>query len=166
MQTEDLQDFELIEGELVPMAPTGGEHGQLQVTVGSLLRGHVRATGSGTVFGETGFVLDDGEHTVLAPDVAYVSASRLPADQTGYLKLAPDLAIEIVSPGNLPGDVERKVALYLQSGVRVIWIIYPSQRQVVVHSPGEAPRIYGVADTLPGDDVLPGFSVPVAEIFS
>ncbi|MBX3070781.1 MAG: Uma2 family endonuclease [Thermomicrobiales bacterium] len=166
MQTEDLQDFELIEGELIPMVPPGGTHGRLQISIGAMLHEYVKATRSGTVFGETGFVLDHGEHTVLAPDIAYVSASRLPADQTKYLKLAPEIAVEIISPGNSPGEIERKIAIYLRAGVQLVWVIYPSQRQVVVHSPGEAPRIFGISDILPGDGVLPGFSVPVAEIFS
>ncbi len=166
LQTDELQDFELFEGELIPMSPTGGEHGELQMAIGSLLRAFVMNRNAGKVFSETGFVLDSGQHTVFAPDVSFVAASRLPDDRKGYLQLAPDLAVEVISPSNNPGEIERKIATYLLAGVRLIWVVYPDQKQVVAHAPGDAPRVFGLADTVPGDDVLPGLAIPVADIFS
>lgn len=159
-------DYELIKGELVQLVPPGGEHGKLQLTIGSILRSHAFAHGLGTVFGEAGFILDEGQHTVLAPDLAFVAASRLPADLKGYLHLAPDLAVEMVSPGSSPGDIERKVAIYLIAGVRLIWVIYPEQRQIVAHAPNRAPRVFQAPQSIPGDDILPGLTIGVEEIFA
>lgn len=160
-----IEDFELIEGALLPMTPPGGVHAILQARIASLLLRDMDERQSGQVFGEAGFVLATDPDTVLAPDLAYVEASRLPADLTGFLAVAPDFAIEIVSPGNTPGEIERRIAIYLQVGTRMIWAVYPRQRQVVVHTPGEAPRVYTESDDLPGGDVLPGLVIPVASIF-
>lgn len=165
MPANDLQDYELIEGELIPMVPPGGEHGRLQLRIGGRLQAFVEARVLGQAYGEAGFVLDESEHTVLAPDLAFVAQSRLPNEQRGYLHIAPDLAVEIVSPGNSPGEIERKVAAYLRYGTMLVWVIYPDQRQIVAHSPTGAPRVFTERDILTGDTVLPGFSVPVSEIF-
>jgi Uma2 family endonuclease len=162
----DVEDYELIEGALSPMVPPGGEHAIVQVRIGAILLRHAEEHRSGQVFGEVGFILRRNPDTVLAPDVAFVESSRLPNDLTGYLAVAPDLAIEIVSPGNSPGEVERKIAMYLQAGTQSVWVVYPRQRQVVVHTPSDAPRVFTESDELPGDDVLPGLVVPVAGIFA
>ncbi|MGE3796240.1 MAG: Uma2 family endonuclease [Thermomicrobiales bacterium] len=166
LANDDPHDFELIEGELIPIVPIGGEHGSIQVEISGLLRSYVAERSMGRLFSETGFVLDSGQHTVLAPDLAFVAASRLPVDLRGYLHLAPDLAVEIVSPGNSPGDIERKVALYLAAGVRLIWVIYPDQRQIVAHAPNRAPRVFQAPESIPGDDILPGLTIGVEEIFA
>jgi Uma2 family endonuclease len=156
---------ELIDGEIVQMAPPGGEQAIAQLRLGSLLLGYVDERGLGQAFGEVGFILAKNPDTVLAPDLAFVEASRLPTVLTGFLALAPDLAIEIVSPSNSAGEIERKIAIYLEAGTRLIWVVYPRQRQVVVHTPGEAPRVFAESDELPGGDVLPGLTIPVANIF-
>lgn len=162
---DDVEDFELIEGVLLPMSPPGGVHAIVQLRLGSLLRWYADERQCGEVFGEAGFILATNPDTVLAPDLAFVETSRLPEDLTGFLKLAPDLAVEIVSPGNSPGEIERKVAIYLQAGTRMIWVVYTRQRQVVAHIPNEAPRVFTESDELPGGDVLPGLTLPVARIF-
>ena len=156
---------ELIDGEIVQMAPPGGEHAIVQLRLGSIMLQYIDERRLGQAFGEAGFILHRGPDTVLAPDLAYVEASRLPDDVTGFLPLAPDLAVEIISPSNTPGEIERKIAIYLQAGTRMIWVVYPRQRQVVVHAPGEAPRVFAESDELPGGDVLPGLAIPVAGIF-
>ncbi len=162
---DDLEDHELFEGVLLPMTPLGGEHGIVQLRIGSRLLQYVEERRLGQVFGEAGFILSRSPDTVLGPDLAYVETSRLPKDVVGFLALAPDLAVEIVSPGNSPGEIERKVGIYLQAGARMIWVVYPRQRQIVVHTPGEAPRVFTDSDELPGGDVLPGLTIPVAHIF-
>lgn len=172
MTAEDLwqmgaaaEHAELIDGEIVQMAPPGGEHAIVQLRIGSRLLQYVDEHRLGQVFGEAGFILSKNRDTVLAPDVAYIEAPRLPQDVTGFLALAPDLAVEIVSPSNSPGAVERKIAIYLEAGTRMIWVVYPRQRQVVMHTPGNAPRVFAESDVLPGDDVLPGLEIPVATLF-
>jgi Uma2 family endonuclease len=161
----DSEDYELIEGVLSPMVPPGAEHAIVQIRLGSLVLQYTDVHQSGEVLGEGGFILATDPDSVLAPDLAYVEASRLPDDLTGFLALAPDLAVEIVSPGNSPGEIERKVAIYLLAGTPLVWVVYPRQRQIVVHTPGDAPRVLGESDELSGGDVLPGLVIPVARIF-
>lgn len=162
----DEEDFELIEGVLVPMVPPNFGHADLQLAVGTLLRTHASEHGLGRVVGEAGFLLQREPETVLAPDVAFVVSERLPVKSSGFVELAPDLVVEILSPGNSPGEIERKVAIYLRSGVRSVWIVYPIERQIVVHQPSHPPSVFGERDQIDGGDVLPGLSLPVAEIFA
>lgn len=162
---DDLEDYELIEGALSPMTPPGGEHGEIQANLIFAIRSFLAGTDLGTVYGEAGYLLHQNPDTVLGPDLSFIAAARIPADRTRFLALAPDLAVEIISPSNSPGEIERKIAIYLQAGTRMIWVIYPRQRQVVIHTPGEAPSVFTEADELPGGDVLPDLLIPVARIF-
>lgn len=161
----DSEDYELIEGVLSPREIPDVAHGIVQAQLGLSLLRHVDDRPSGRVFGRVGVVLTTNPDTVLAPSLAYVQTERLPDDLTWFLPLAPDLAVEIVSPGNTPEKIERKIAIYLQAGTRLVWVVYPRQRQVVAHTPGDAPQVFTESDDLPGGDVLPGLSIPVASIF-
>jgi len=158
-------DYELIDGVLVSMVPPNFDHGELQANVSGILRDYVRKHSLGKVVGEAGFILERDPDTVLAPDVAFVASHRLPERATGFPELAPDLAVEIVSPSNSPGDIERKLAIYLRSGVRSVWVVYPAERQLVVHTPSHPPAVFGEQDRIVGGDVLPGLSLPVAGFF-
>ncbi len=157
---------ELIDGEKVAMVPPGGEHGAIQAALILALGMFVTECPIGRVYGEVGYLLTQNPDTVLAPDLSFMGTARIPADQARYLPLAPDLAVEIVSPGDGPGEIERKIAIYLQAGTRLVWVVYPRQRQVVAHAPDRAPQVYAETDRLPGDDVLPGLMLPVATIFA
>lgn len=157
---------ELIGGEMVAMVPPGGQHGAIQAALIVALGTYLAESRLGRVYGEVGYLLERNPDTVLAPDLSVIATDRAPADQTRYLELAPDLAVEIVSPGNGPGEIERKVAIYLRAGCRMVWVVYPHQRQVVVHLPGNAPAVFGEEAVLAGGDVLPGFAIPVATLFS
>jgi Uma2 family endonuclease len=161
----DSKDYELFEGVLSPRGVPDVAHGIVQAQLCLSLLQHVDERSSGRVFGRVGVLLATNPDTVLAPSLAYVQATRLPDDLTWFLPLAPDLAVEIVSPGNTPEKIERKIAIYLQAGARLVWVVYPRQRQVVVHTPGDAPQVFGASDELPGGDVLPGLGIPVASIF-
>jgi len=136
---EAAEHAELVDGEIVQMAPPSGEHAIVQLQIGSRLLKFVDEHHLGQMLGEAGFILSRDPDTVLAPDLAYVETTRLPSDLTRFLALAPDLAVEIVAPGNSPGEIERKVAVYLQAGTRMIWVVYPRQRQIVVHTPRPGP---------------------------
>ncbi|MBX3070822.1 MAG: Uma2 family endonuclease [Thermomicrobiales bacterium] len=162
---EKIEPSELIEGELKRMVPPAAEHGKVQIRLGGILDAYAEESGIGQAFGEIGYVLSRDPDTVLAPDLSLVAAHRLPGDLSRFLDLAPDLAVEIVSPGNSPGEIERKLAIYLQSGVRSVWILYPPERQIVIHSTGHPPRVLFDHDELDDPEVLPGFSVPVARVF-
>jgi Uma2 family endonuclease len=160
------QDFELIEGELIPTAPTDYEQGSLQVRISSLVYDHARANDLGEVVTEAGFILGRNPDTVLAPDVAFVPIAKVPKQRADFAELAPDLVVESISLGNSPAEIERKLVIYLQAGVRAVWIVYPRARQVVAHGPDLPPKRCGESDSVDGGDVLPGLSIPVAEICS
>ncbi|HEY0406415.1 MAG TPA: Uma2 family endonuclease [Pyrinomonadaceae bacterium] len=161
--------YDLIKGELRKMSPAGAEHGALAARLTGALMQYVEQHELGEVFGaETGFKLASNPDTVLGPDLAFVSKERIPP--TGipvtYWPGAPDLAVEVVSPGNPRREIEEKIAAYLAAGVRLVWIISPSRRVVTVHRPNIEPLTLGENDTLDGQDVIPGFQHNVGRIFN
>ena len=160
--------WELIDGELVQVTPASERSGSTELAVGSLIFQHVRAHGLGRAYGaETGFVLFPDRQTVLAPDVAFVAADRMTPeeDRDRFARLAPDLAVEILSPTDRMGETVEKVGLYLQAGVRLVWLVDPDKKSVTVFRPDAPPETLDATMTIDGGDVLPGFSVPVAKMF-
>ncbi|MGH7545780.1 MAG: Uma2 family endonuclease [Gemmatimonadota bacterium] len=120
--------------------------------------------------GDIGFVLDlayDRER-VRAPDVAFVSTSRLPGGKLpcGFLHGAPDLVVEILSPSDTPADVQQKVHDWLEGGARLVWWVVPDTRSVTVYRPDGSARLVREGEVLDGEDVLPGFTSPVSDIFA
>ena len=165
---DERRRYELIEGVLREMPPAGGEHGEIETELIVHLRLHAAARGAGKVYpGDTGFFFQHDQEIVLLPDVAFVRAERLPppAQRRGYLDLIPDLAVEIVSPADRLRQVRAKVQRYLAAGVRLVWLVEPRHRRVTVFRPGQPERVLGPDDELDGGDVLPGFRLPVAELF-
>lgn len=161
--------YELIAGELVSMPPTGGQHGVSSAAVAHLLRAYVLSNGlSGIVFGaETGFWLHRSPDTVRAPDAAYLPASRFPDGEVpaGFIEGAPELVVEVVSPGDTASEVQAKTEAWLEAGAGLVWVLYPQTRSVTVFKSRSEIRVLSAADTLTGEPVLPGFSVAVADLF-
>lgn len=159
---------ELVKGELIEMPPAGAEHGATAFDLGVHLGNFVRTHRLGRVCAaKTGFILARNPDTVRAPDVAFVAAERLPSPlPTNFLELAPDLVVEVVSPGDTAQEVEDKVADWLTAGTRLVWVIYPRSRMVHVHRPHAPSRRLTAADALDGEDVVPGFSCPVMDLFA
>ena len=161
---------ELVDGEIREMAPAGGVHGQIQARICRRLVEHVDRHGGGQVLGgDVGFVLDlphDPER-VRAPDVAFVSTASLPEGRLpeGFLRGAPDLAVEVLSPSDRPGDVQQKVRDFLDAGARLVWVIAPEARTATVYRADSSARLLREADHLDGEDLLPGLSIPLAELF-
>lgn len=161
--------LELIEGEIYPMTPAGGEHGEVTFDFSLRIGSFVKSNRLGRVTAaETGYVLfrnPDGKDTVRAPDIGFVSISRAPEPLSEqFVPFAPDLAVEVISPSDRADEVEAKVLQYLRAGVRLIWLVYPASRTIVVHSPNRIHRLT-IDDTLDGGDVLPGFQVKINDIF-
>jgi len=130
---------------------------------------HVKAHRLGRVYGpDAGFLLATNPDTVLAPGIAVVLAGRLPprSERLGFLRVVPDLVVESVSPSDRAVEMESKIGRDLAFGIPIIWMLFPRQRRVVVHQPGREPRTLGPSDRLDGGDVLPGFAVPIAELFA
>ena len=159
---------ELVRGDLVVMAPAGGRHGQIAHTFALFIGIHVRDRSLGRVFAaETGFLLRRRPDTVRAPDVAFVTGERLGHETpAGFLALAPDLAVEVVSPGDSTATVRDKVQDWLEAGTRLVWVVYPEARSVVAHRLGYAPETLSEEDTLSGVPVLSDFAVRVRELFT
>jgi len=167
LRAGDIGRCELIRGRLVMMNPTGYDHGRVAGTLGLAIGNHIRAHRLGTFCAaETGFLLARDPDTVRAPDVAFVRAGREPATSAGFFPGPPDLAVEVLSPDDRQGDVREKTKEWLDAGTRQVWIVDPRQRTVTVHEPVREPRRLGENDLLPGADVLPGFEIPVREIFA
>ena len=165
---DDGHRYDLIRGRLYRMSPAGGEHGGIGMEFGRLIANDVVARGLGKVFGaETGFYVARDPDTVLAPDIAFIRADRLPppADLIRFVPIAPDLAVEIMSPWDRETEVTDKVQAYLDAGVPLVLVIRPRPRTVTLHAPGQPPRVLGEGDVLDFGDVLPGLRLAVADIF-
>ena len=159
--------WELIDGAPVAVTPSSDRSGWIAGEVFARLRDHVRSQNLGWAFPpETGFVLFADRATVRSPDAAFVRSDRLPGFTDRFVPLAPDLAVEVLSPSDRMVDAMSKVTMYLQAAVRLVWLVDPASLTVSVFRPDAAPRTVGAGDALDGGDVLPGFSLPVAEIFA
>jgi Uma2 family endonuclease len=161
--------YELVKGELIRMSPTGGEHGTIAATLTVIFGYYIKGNGLGLVFGaETGFKIAADPDTVRAPDFAYVSRERIPESgiPKGYWIGSPDLAVEVISPGDIYGEVEEKVIEWLDAGTRMVIVVNPRRRTATVYRSRKNVKILADADELSGEDVLPGFSCQVSQFFA
>jgi Uma2 family endonuclease len=164
-QPEDGTRQELIEGVVVTMPPPGGRHGVCCLKVGRKVGNFVEEHQLGTTTSnDAGFITQRDPDTVRGADVAFWSKERLSEAPTGYIEVLPDLAVEVVSPDDHFSRVQKKVAHYLNRGVRLLWVVDPDDRSLTVYRPDKPLRILGAGDTLTGEDVLLGFSCRVADI--
>ncbi len=159
---------ELVKGKVVPIPPTGAAHGKIAMRIGALLWRYVEKHNLGEVYAaETGFTIEEDPDTVRAPDAAFVSRDRIPpeGEPPGFWHSAPDLVVEVVSPFDQIGDVQAKITEYLQAGVRLVWLVEPQTRTVTVYKSLDVVRILLQQDTLDGGEILPGFTLPLADLF-
>jgi Uma2 family endonuclease len=139
------------------------------VAIAAELRRAARVGGWGRAFGaDCGFILSANPDTVRAPDAAFVRAERLPAGRVprSFFPGAPDLAVEVVSPDDAAAEVRAKVGEYFAAGTQLVWVVYPDEREVYVYRSPVEIEVVGLGGTLEGHPVLPGLSLPVAEIFA
>jgi Uma2 family endonuclease len=160
--------YELVKGELRKMSPSGTEHGAIIFNLSGLLAEYLRAAKIGQGFGaETGFKLTSDPDTVRAADIAFIRRERIP--ETGIPKnfwaTAPDLAVEVMSPGDAYIEVEEKVEDWLAAGTRAVWVVNPKRRGVTVYRSTTDVTRFSEGDELEGGEVLPGFRCKVSEIF-
>ena len=175
MTAEELLDmpddgfrYELVRGELRKMAPAGRVHGKRGNRVNYSLSAHVYENDLGEVYlAESGFHLEVDPDHVLAPDIAFVTREREDEfpDADGFFPGPPDLAIEVISPSDRYTEVADKVAEWLAAGTRMVVVVNPRNRTVQAHTP-EGVTELTEADTLDGGDVVPGWRLPVADIFA
>jgi Uma2 family endonuclease len=165
---DDGKRRELVQGELREMAPAGGRHGDVAGALHVLLGHYVREQRLGKVpAAETGFLVGRNPDTVRAPDVCFIARDRVPptGSPRGYWDLAPDLVAEVVSPNDTAAEVQSKVQMWLETGVRLVWVVYPDTRSVMAYESLKEISTFTTGDTLSGDNVVPGFECSVSEIF-
>ncbi len=156
--------YELVDGE-IRMSPGGARHGQVGVRLSALLHAFVSARKLGHVFeSSTGFRLPGGN--LRSPDVSFVSAGRFENESVpeGFPDLTPDLAVEVVSPGDSPRHVLDKVGEYLQAGTRLVWVIDPKRERAAVYRSLTAVRELRPEHALDGEVVVPGFTMALADL--
>ncbi len=159
--------LELIRGNLNMMSPAGGRHGRVAYRISQLLGNHVEANHLGQIYAaETGFQIATGPDTVLAPDVAFVDRSRLiDLDDTGYLPLAPDLVVEVLSPSDRFSRVEVKALTWLEAGTKLVLIVDPEAKLVHRYVSRQQIDIYQVGETIDCSAAVSGFDLNLSEIF-
>lgn len=164
---DDGYRYELVDGDLERMPPTGEVHGDVDRQFIWLLESYIRPRGIEKLFVETAFVLSPDRQTVRQPDIAFVHAERLmqDRDRERSVRLAPDLVIEIVSPSDRRPAVVAKAHEYLGFGVRLGWVVDPSSRTITIFRADGTVEVLGQDETIGGEDVLPGFRAALRDIF-
>lgn len=165
---DDGYRYELVEGSLIRMTPTGAEHGVVTARVAYVLQEYALRRGGVCCGAETGFVLRRAPDVVRAPDAAFVTGGRIP--KTGiprsYWPLAPDLAVEVPSPSDRAADVQAKIADYFSAGTRLVWVVEPAARTVHVYRSPQDVEVIQEDGELTGGDALPGFRCEVKRLFA
>lgn len=165
---QDGHRYEIVDGELIDRGNSGALHGNLAIILSSALFAVVNAQRLGALFdSSTAFKMKNGNKR--SPDISFFSKARLQGMTelpTGFLEGAPDLAVEILSPGNTVEEIEEKITEYFDNGARLVWVISPTQHYVLVYCCAQEPdRLLKSVDSLDGEEVIPGFTLPVAALF-
>ena len=148
------------------MTPAGHDHGGIAGAIFGELYMWTRKHRLGKLYAaETGFVIGRAPDTLRAPDVAFVAAERVPASGAGFFEGHPDLAVEVVSPGDRESDIDEKVQMWLDAGTQEVWVAWPRTRSMTVHRPGAEVVLLHGGDTLEAGPVLPGFTLAVSQVF-
>lgn len=171
---EGFEHLEIVDGEWVGLSSEedeyvgGEEHGTIEFRLLLAIGNYVVEHKLGRVYpGDTDFILQGTPHALRLkrrPDVAFVSEKRVKKTK-GYIYASPDLAIEVISPTERPGPILKKLGEYLTYGVKQVWHVYPAKQEIIVYLPDGSNHTYPITDTVPGGDVLPGFSLPIADLF-
>ncbi|MDZ4656707.1 MAG: Uma2 family endonuclease [Bythopirellula sp.] len=160
--------YELVAGELRIMSPGSWRHGNVISNLHGKLFNHVNQHNLGMMFGaETGFRLATDPDTVRAPDIAFIAKSNIPhrLPDAGFWPGAPDLAVEVLSPGDRTGEVDEKIEAWLDAGSLAVWIVDPKLETVTIYRSRTDIQVRTVGEVLDGEPVVPGFSCAVEELF-
>jgi Uma2 family endonuclease len=164
---KDGHRYELVDGEPIDMGNSGMEHGGIGSFLGGLLAIYVRQHKLGIVCdSSTAFTMKSGNKR--SPDVSFVAKERLKGlkrPPRGFFQGSPDLAVEILSPNNTVEEIHEKIVEYFDNDTRLVWVIHPDERYVLVYHSPEPDCLLRPQDTLDGEDIVHGFSMSVAELF-
>ncbi|MBM4035701.1 MAG: Uma2 family endonuclease [Planctomycetes bacterium] len=169
LEMPDNRWYELVEGELKRMAPPSCQHADFTARLARIIGNHVHKHKLGSVLaGDPGFVVARDPDTVLGPDVAFISAESLAAEPLGegFREGAPDLAVEVLSPGQAPREGHEKALAWLDAGAALVWVVNPAARTVRVYRSRTDIETLSAGADLDGGDLLPGFRCPVADLFA
>jgi Uma2 family endonuclease len=164
----NIDDYEILKGTLLERKTVGGLHGRIGYGVGFSLGLHVIPNSLGRLYtSDTGFVIENDPLSVLRPDVAFVRAERIypGLEERGFMSIVPDLVVEVLSPGDRSPDIAKKIEEYRRASVAILWVVDPRTHTVTVYTPENEPRTLDEDDELDGGEILPGFRLPVREIF-
>ncbi len=162
--------YELVDGEVVELAPAQRRHGRTALNIGAAFHSYCRLTKTGWSEVEVGYTVRSGPDTVRGPDVSLVLGD-VPDDeeQRGFVPGAPDIAVEVLSPSSTAAEMERKVAEYLAAGSQRVWVVHQATRRdprrVIVHRADGSTTTYAGDDVITDEEPLPGFSLPLSDIF-
>ena len=165
---DDGHHYEIINGELIDMGNSGALHGYVCSLALAALAGYILPKKLGVILdSSTAFKMKNGNKR--SPDIAFFAKERLQGMAvlpSGYLEGAPDLAVEVLSPGNTVEEIEDKLTEYFENGSRLVWVIHPTQHYVLVYRSAHEPdRLLKGKDSLDGEEVIPGFSLAIADLF-
>jgi Uma2 family endonuclease len=159
---EDGVRYELVRGELRKMSPAGKRHSVIAMRIGHSLMTHLEANPLGEVTGaDGGFWITRNPDTVRVPDVGFIRRERV-VSTDGFFEGPPDVAVEVISPGDTYTDVEEKTQEWLRAGTRAVVVVNPRRNTIVVHRPSGTENL---TDAIAVDDVIPGWRMPFSEIF-
>ncbi len=165
---KDEGPYELVNGEVVQIGNSGMEHGNLGTFLGGVIEVYVRPKKLGaTCDSSTAFTMKTGNRR--SPDVSFVARERLQGMKRlpkGYFQGAPDLAVEVLSPNNTFEEIHNKLVEYFDNGCRLAWVVNPDEKWILVYRQPQPDRLLKMTDTLDGEEVIPGFTLPVAELFA
>ncbi len=166
-QMPDHDLCELVEGRIIPMSPTNWRHGDIEATLSYHLSRFVRDRKLGRVLtGEVGIYTGRDPDTVRGADVAFISTGRLAEVQSpSFLDVAPELVVEVMSPGNPWGEVQQKLEEYFGAGVERVWLVEPARRRVLVYRRATEAEVLEFGEMLRGEGVLDGFELAVSDVF-
>jgi Uma2 family endonuclease len=163
---DDGRRSELVRGQVKEMCLPGYRHGKGVNRIQRALSNFVFERHLGDVVADVGFIVERAPDTVLGPDCAFISKERIPYPApVSFFPVAPDLAVEVLSPGDRPGETAERIERLLAAGTAMVWIIDPDRREVRVHRPEGDPAVLRAGDILGGAEVLTGFEIPVADLF-
>ena len=166
---DDGMRHELVRGELRTMPLASAPHGAVIMRLAIVLGRHVLDRDLGLLFSpDTGVHVFRDPDTVRAPDISFLSKARVPAEglRRGFLRIAPDLAVEVLSPEDTMAEIEEKIADYFAAGTRLVWVVNPKARTVTVNRPDARPYVLARHERLDGEEIVPGFNCQVGEIFA
>ncbi len=161
--------YEVVNGQVRELPPMGAFENSLSNYLNAILDTFAHGHQLGRAYVEMLFLLDAAANLQRRPDVAFVAYKRWPkgkrVPKTAAWHIVPDLAAEVISPSNTWNEIVEKIADYFRTGVQLVWVVSPATEQVYVYTAPNANRILNRSDTLDGGDVLPGFMLPLAQLF-